>query len=349
MHRQEENGKYAHLDHLSTEQLQELLRADIESLEEGDTDVIFHILGVIEKREKACLTEVLPDKDKAWAEFQKYYNIPEGVGLSLYSCELEAISEDSFSENKLDAILSDLDEIASQETPFDVEKSLSIVHQRFSAYSETSMISSQDFDSECKPLTLLPSKRRFSKLATIAAAIAIAFISLTGLQVAGFDILGGLVHWTQETFRFGSPSRTAEASIGTYPIGIDEEAYYDSFYDALHAFEVTGTAAPTWLPDKFEHTETIAMRDISNTIIHSTFTNGDRYLFISLWEVTDSPVQHEKDDSSIEVLIWNDITYYLLSNLESESAVWQTGKLEGSIFGNISRDELKEIIYSMNE
>lgn len=44
--------KYAYLNRLSTEQLEELLRADIESPESGDVDVIFHILEVIEKREE---------------------------------------------------------------------------------------------------------------------------------------------------------------------------------------------------------------------------------------------------------------------------------------------------------
>ena len=53
--------KYAYLNRLSTEQLEELLRADIESPESGDVDVIFHILEVIEKREEEHPTGRLPD------------------------------------------------------------------------------------------------------------------------------------------------------------------------------------------------------------------------------------------------------------------------------------------------
>lgn len=82
-----EYERYAYLDRLSTEQLEALLCADIESSESHDTDVIFHILEVIATREEEHPTGRLPDEDKAWAEFQQYYNIPEGEGQSLYPCE----------------------------------------------------------------------------------------------------------------------------------------------------------------------------------------------------------------------------------------------------------------------
>lgn len=88
--------KYAYLNRLSTEQLEELLRMDMEMAEPGNEDVVFHILEVIEQREDEHPTGRIPDVDKAWAEFQEYYNIPEGVDASLYPCETEP---DASSEN----------------------------------------------------------------------------------------------------------------------------------------------------------------------------------------------------------------------------------------------------------
>lgn len=79
-----ETNKYAHVDRLSTETLEELLRADIESSDDDNDEAIFHILEVIEQREKEHPTGRLSDVDKAWEDFQKYYNTPEGEGLSLY-------------------------------------------------------------------------------------------------------------------------------------------------------------------------------------------------------------------------------------------------------------------------
>ena len=88
--------KYAYLNRLSTEQLEELLRMDIEETEPGNEDVVFHILEVIEQRENEHPMCRIPDVDKAWAEFQEYYNVPEGADASLYPCETKP---DDSSEN----------------------------------------------------------------------------------------------------------------------------------------------------------------------------------------------------------------------------------------------------------
>lgn len=79
---QYESGDY--LDQLSMEQLEELLRADFASSDPENEQAVFHILEVMEKREKENPTGRLPDTDQAWKEFQQYYNIPEGEGRSLY-------------------------------------------------------------------------------------------------------------------------------------------------------------------------------------------------------------------------------------------------------------------------
>ena len=81
-----DNKRYAYLNQLTTEQLEELLRMEIKDLEPSDEDVVFHILGVIEQREKDGPTGRIPDMDRAWAEFQTYYDTPDGAGVSLYPC-----------------------------------------------------------------------------------------------------------------------------------------------------------------------------------------------------------------------------------------------------------------------
>lgn len=77
-------GSDAYLEQLSTEQLEDILRADLASEDQENDEAVFHILEVLEKREKENPTGRLPDTDQAWQEFQKYYNIPEGEGESLY-------------------------------------------------------------------------------------------------------------------------------------------------------------------------------------------------------------------------------------------------------------------------
>lgn len=83
------NEKYAYLNRLSTEQLEELLRMDMEEGKSGNEGVVFHILEVIEQRENKCPTGRIPDVDKAWEEFQEYYDVPEEGDAALYPCGAE--------------------------------------------------------------------------------------------------------------------------------------------------------------------------------------------------------------------------------------------------------------------
>lgn len=81
--------KYAYLDQLSTRRLEELLLADAEDPSGQDTsEAVLHILEVLRQREDGFSAEPV-DVDRAWEEFQQYYNTPEGEGRSLYSYEEE--------------------------------------------------------------------------------------------------------------------------------------------------------------------------------------------------------------------------------------------------------------------
>lgn len=72
------------LDRLSTDQLLDLLRAEPEAPEGGDDGLTMRILEVIEARERVRPTGLLPDPDRAWADFQTYFNTPDGEGRPLY-------------------------------------------------------------------------------------------------------------------------------------------------------------------------------------------------------------------------------------------------------------------------
>ena len=86
----DDSQKYAYLDQMSTEELEELLRTSIHFSDEAeDEDCINAILEVIIKREKEHPTGRLTDIDKAWSDFQTHFNTPEGEGLSLFADDWE--------------------------------------------------------------------------------------------------------------------------------------------------------------------------------------------------------------------------------------------------------------------
>ena len=89
-----------YLDQLSMEQMEDLLRADFASSDPENEQAVFHILEVMEKREKENPTGRLPDTDQAWKEFQQYYNIPEGEGQSLYPVRTDSEAQSAPTSTK---------------------------------------------------------------------------------------------------------------------------------------------------------------------------------------------------------------------------------------------------------
>lgn len=80
------NDRYAHLNQLSTDQLKALLRTDMWTADnsESDIDAMLYILQILEQREVETSPQSEIDLDQAWSEFQTRYHVPEGDGQVLY-------------------------------------------------------------------------------------------------------------------------------------------------------------------------------------------------------------------------------------------------------------------------
>lgn len=72
----------AYLHQMSTEELKELLNTKIAAGDEDD--LLFDLLEVIDQRDAEDPNGTLVNVDQAWDDFQKYYNLPEGDGKTLF-------------------------------------------------------------------------------------------------------------------------------------------------------------------------------------------------------------------------------------------------------------------------
>lgn len=79
-------GQYPFLRSLDIEQLENLLKTDFSNSlsEDISEEFIDAIVEVILEKEKENPSGRLADVDKAWADFQTYYNVPERDGVQLY-------------------------------------------------------------------------------------------------------------------------------------------------------------------------------------------------------------------------------------------------------------------------
>lgn len=175
-------------------------------------------------------------------------------------------------------------------------------------------------------------------IVVVAAAIGVAAALLLTVQAAGVDVFGAIAHWTDEVFSFswagrGTPERPewAEALIEQ---GVD-----------------TGMI-PALIPDGYLP-EKLTVSDIG---LWKEFD----YLFISpennefriKIQIYSSPemVQvsvYEKDASLVESYDFRSEKAYAFSNNDLNTITYLEGLTEISIIGNLSVEELKQILDSI--
>lgn len=79
---------YSRFDNMSTAELNEYLRQD-SYRDDSDIDEVLYVMEVLAQREKEENKHDLPDVQKAWEEFQKYYNTEDNDGKPLHDFDDE--------------------------------------------------------------------------------------------------------------------------------------------------------------------------------------------------------------------------------------------------------------------
>ena len=287
--------KYAYLDQLSTQELEELLRADLSSAEDGQDDAVFHIVEVMLKREMDEPTGAVPDTDAAWKEFKQYYDIPEGSGLSLYPC------------GDADA-------------------------------SPTSAAGA----------ALRPRARRrrilWRSSLIVAAAMAALLCGMVAAQASGVDVFGTLGRWTNDTFRFISRYTAGEPDDGMSP------EYRDIVRSTLAGWGAEDLF-PTWSPEGFEASEPRIMSDSGGDTLSIIFNNeSDIFYSIQIthfYNSMDLAGEFEKDNRLVEEYISNGKLFYIFPNIDTLTATWLGEEFMVMVNGNLTIDEVKDILNSI--
>ena len=172
-------------------------------------------------------------------------------------------------------------------------------------------------------------------MAVIAAVLASVFAIMLVAQASGVNIFGRLGQWTDEIFSFGSIKGESEA-IKELKAGLDEKT--------LSVIEL-----PSWLPDGFELEKIIYDENVPNTSVTAVFIKDDKALcFVANTAAGGSnSVLFEKDSENVTMHKNNGNTYYIMENLDWQSAAWEDGYYEYSLTGQIERDELIDILDSI--
>ena len=307
--------KYAYLDQLSTQRLRELLRADLESDgTEDNSEVIFHILEVMERREREDPTGQLADVHQAREEFDAYYNIPEGDGLALYPTHTE-----------------------TDETSDPIER-------------EGPAVGSRPHRPRRAVRVCITVAATIALLFTLLVGAQASGIDVFGILANWTDSVFSFGPIPSDSSSQAEPDGLETVTQVSSRTEIPEE--YQELYAELQQLGVSHLTVPTQVPDGFqiEHSELHTLLDIQVVYFTTSYSNDSDYItFDLIWDNAVSSSLFEKDKNDIELYSCNGTDYYLFSNNSQSVAAWYIDNCDYSLSTTLSFRELKEIINSVSE
>lgn len=186
--------------------------------------------------------------------------------------------------------------------------------------------------------TTIAFPRWLRSLTATAAVLAILVICSVTAQAFGLNIWEAVVKWTQETFQFGEWGDSN--AINDLP--------YASLQEALKKGNIPIGFVPTIIPDGFVLADINVEYQPLQIAYKAKYTNGEQVLRITVQNYLDKiPVYVEQSDGLVEEYEAAGITYYLFENYDNVKAVWIVDSYECYISGNVTIEELKQMIDSI--
>lgn len=185
--------------------------------------------------------------------------------------------------------------------------------------------------------TVRPVRRRKLLRIGLVAAIMVVIILAAAVTASafGYNLFGWAPKWNDDVLGFGE-DETSSNDLHDSPqipvvlerLGIDEPLY------------------PTWLPEGFriEYSEI----EMDPVFLHEGYSDGERYLSITIEPQSQVGVtSYQKDlNQPIEYTVQG-VTHFVVSDVSSYTATWQTEKYLVQITGNVTLEEIEQIINSV--
>lgn len=263
--------------------------------------------------------------------------------------KMDEMTDLDYDGDLIDAYLAALDEKAPLDSDLDAETSWNEFRAKHANLFEKNAADANG--SAAGNSRKARSRGLFPRIVAIVAVLTL--FSVICVQAAGFNLLGFFGRWTEEFFSFLSAGGKSGADGAEFTAKDDNNEVYRQLRVVLENSGIPEELAPTWYPEGFEAKAPEVQSSKASDVISCYFFGENEERFgIQFIRYSDSSRMegslYEKDDASVEEYVSGGRIFYIFSNLESAAATWSDGEaLAMSIFGNISVDELKNMIDSI--
>ncbi|MBQ8358651.1 MAG: DUF4367 domain-containing protein [Oscillospiraceae bacterium] len=186
-------------------------------------------------------------------------------------------------------------------------------------------------------------------IAGIAAVAAVACVVVMALPrtVGAESIFDVLFRWTGSVFEFFTPEQDATNPSVEYLFETDHPGL-QQLYDKVTELGITDPVVPMWLPEGFGLSDLKASPAPGGSKVHGKFANDSNAGIVIIYRISaDIKTSFEKEDSSVEVYDYADVSHFILENDDGLSATWTLDGVECLLNGNIAKEDLYTIIKSI--
>ena len=202
-----------------------------------------------------------------------------------------------------------------------------------------------------------PARHRLLRTGQLVAALVALLLLLTvATAAAGYDIWRMLAEWTAEQITL-APGQIEYIDPDDLHIP-EEPGEYTDLQEALTAYGINRPVVPKWLPEGFVqiHLDIEAAAKGSLIIFYALYQWEKNPLVIQVniyledeERVYDSFGNFQKDEGDPIPYEAGGITHLLTTNAGRPVALWANGPAECCISGDITMEELKQMIDSIYE
>lgn len=242
------------------------------------------------------------------------------------------ISLDINSISEITAILSQRYKEAGTFPAKSVSESLQDFHRRYD-------ILRPDETNEQTPSTT-PVLSRFRKFrAAIAAVLILVLLVCSVPSVFGASsVLSIFAEWTDSVFTF----------IKGPQYETPTEKDLNDVKSVVEILCGVTDVVPSWLPEGFEIVSIESFSDKECTSIFADFSFEDKAISLQFSSIYDgASINYEKDTSDVDIYTVEGQNHYIMRNEGLVFCVWATSEVECHIYGDMTSEELYQIINSI--
>lgn len=183
---------------------------------------------------------------------------------------------------------------------------------------------------------------RFRVVRMVEVAAAVVLCLVVTANAFGVNPIQAFLNWADGVIQvYSNPS-------GVMELPADDPSEYHTLEEALAANGIDASGCPTWVPRDYSlySVRSRAADDVIKCTASYESTRGELLIRVAHYSMENAASTEERKDGG-SLYTHNGVGYYIVTNNGWSKAGWDIGLNSYVISGQISEDELKEIINSI--